>query len=68
MEAINIARGILILEAKRPREETPYHVSVEHDEIYAGSLKWPLAEEDTELLIALGWEPDEDLDRWVALT
>ena len=65
MTATAIVNGIQILEQHRPEKETPYHVSAEHDMIYAGG--WELTEEVKKQLEGEGWEWDDEIERWTAM-
>lgn len=67
MDVNNIIEGLQILEQHRPVSESKYHVRVEHDAMYAGSLEWPVPEEVIYQLQELGWSQDEDADGYRAL-
>lgn len=66
MTAPKIIAGLQIIENARPKDESPYHVRAEHDEIFAGSLEWDMTEADKDKLEELGWSEREDVDGWRA--
>lgn len=66
MKAADIIKGLQIIESARPANCTPYHIRAEHDEIFVGSLIYPLSDEDKQALEKLGWDEREDIDGWRA--
>ena len=62
-----IIEGLKIIEKYRPSKASPYHFRAEHDEIFVGSLDWPISEKDKKKLDELGWTADEDVDGWRAM-
>lgn len=63
----NIIEGLQIIEKSRPSNKNPYHFRAEHDEIFAGSLEWPMSKEDKKTLKKLGWVADKGVDGWRAM-
>ena len=64
MTVKNIIDGLLLIELSRPNDKSGYHVRAEHDVIYAGSLEWPMSDNDKKKMADLGWAADEDVDGW----
>lgn len=66
MTTENIIKGLQIIEKARPSNCTPYSFRAEHDEIFVGSLVYPISNEDKKTLDDLGWIENEDVDGWRA--
>jgi hypothetical protein len=66
MTTTNIIKGLQIIENARPANSTPHHLRAEHDEIFVGSLVYPISDEDKKTLEDLGWIEREDVDGWRA--
>lgn len=64
MKVSDIIEGLQLIQKSKPHCESDYHFRAEHDEIFVGSLDWPMAAEDKKRLHELGWEADEDIDGW----
>jgi hypothetical protein len=67
MTITNVIAGMQIVDSFRPDDKSPYHVRAEHDNIYIGSLDWPIPETEQMKLEDLGWEKDEDADGYRAM-
>lgn len=67
MNAAKIIEGLQLIQKSKPESESDYHFRAEHDRIWAGSLEWPMSEEDKKKLEELGWEADSDADGWSAM-
>lgn len=67
MTVNNIIRGLQIIQNAKPPLHSDYHFRAEHDEIFVGSLDWPIPDKDKEELQERGWSPDEDADGWRAM-
>lgn len=67
MIVANIIEGLQLINKSKPETESDYHFRAEHDEVWAGSLDWPMPEEDKKRMEDLGWRPDEDCDGWRAM-
>jgi hypothetical protein len=61
--AINIIKGLQIIQDNKPSDENDYHVRAEHDEIIAGG-NWIIHGKDKGLLEGLGWEWIEEYEGW----
>ena len=64
MEVTKIIEGLQIIQKSKSVAESDYHFRAEHDEIFVGSLKWCMSDEDKNRLEELGWIADEDIDGW----
>lgn len=67
MTVTNIIEGLQLINKSKPEGKSDYHFRAEHDEIWAGSLEWPMPDEDKNRMEELGWEPDENADGWRAM-
>lgn len=67
MTTTNIIEGLQLINKSKPEGESDYHFRAEHDEVWAGSLDWPMSEEDKKRMEELGWHADEDCDGWRAM-
>ena len=67
MTTTNIIEGLQIINKSKPEGESDYHFRAEHDGVWAGSLEWPMPEEDKKRMEELGWTADEEADGWRAL-
>lgn len=61
-----IIEGLRIIEKSRPSKQSPYHLRAEHDQVFAGSLEWPMSKKNKNKLEELGWTADKDVDGWRA--
>lgn len=66
MTSGNLIEGLQIIQKSKPDGVSDYHIRAEHDEVWAGSLRWAMSEEDKNKLKDLGWRPDEDAEGWNA--
>lgn len=66
MTASNLIEGLELIQKSKPENVSDYHIRAEHDQIWAGSLDWPMPEEDKKRMKELGWHPEEDVDGWMA--
>lgn len=67
MEVTNIIEGLQLIQKSKPKNESDFHFRAEHDEIFVGSLEWPMPKKDKDRMEELGWTADEDVDGWRAL-
>lgn len=67
MKVADIIKGLQLIQKTKPVNESDYHFRAEHDNIYVGSLEWPMKDNDKKTMESLGWEPDEDADGWRAM-
>lgn len=67
MTVISIIEGLQLINKSKPDGQSDYHFRAEHDEIWAGSLKWPMPENDKKRMEELGWNADENCDGWRAM-
>ena len=65
MNAVNLIKGLTIIQKYKPCDQSDYHVQPEHDYIYAGNTNWDIPPKEEKILQELGWEKDNDLERWV---
>lgn len=66
MIALNVIKGLQLIEQYRPENGHVFHIRAEHDTIYAGDLNWPMSPIDADQLLFLGWERDENANGWRA--
>jgi hypothetical protein len=66
MTATEIIEGLKIIQRNKHASENDYHIRFEHDEMWAGSLKWPISIIDEMKLKSLGWIRDTEADGWRA--
>lgn len=66
MTTTNIIEGLQLINKSKPEGKSDYHFRAEHDEVWAGSLDWPMSNEDKKRMEELGWNADEDCDGWRA--
>ena len=66
MKVTNIIEGLQIIQKSKPAKEGDYHFRAEHDEIFVGSIKWKMSDEDKARMEELGWNADENSDGWQA--
>lgn len=66
MTTTNIIEGLQLINKSKPEGKSDYHFRAEHDEVWAGSLDWPMPYEDKKRMEELGWAADEDADGWRA--
>lgn len=64
MTVSSIIEGLIIINKNKPVGEADYHMRAEHDLIWAGSLEWPMPEEDKARLNELNWRADEEANGW----
>jgi hypothetical protein len=64
MTVTNIIKGLTIIQKANPSHD--YFVNAEHDIIYAGDTDCEMSDADRNELDELGWEIDDDIDRWYA--
>lgn len=67
MTVSNIIEGLQLIQKSKPEGESDYHFRAEHDEAWAGSLEWPMSEDDKKRMGVLGWYADEVSDGWRAM-
>lgn len=67
MTATNIIEGLQLINKNKPEGQSDYHVRAEHDKVWAGSLDWPMPEEDKQIMKSLGWQSDKEANGWGAL-
>lgn len=67
MTVSNIIEGLRLINKSKPENESDYHFRTEHDEVWAGSLDWPMPKEDKQMMKKLGWEADKNTDGWRAM-
>jgi hypothetical protein len=67
MTVTNIIKGLQLINKSKPEGESDYHFRAEHDEVWAGSLDWPMPNEDEDQMKELGWERDKDTNGWRAM-
>lgn len=67
MTVTNIIEGLRLINKYKPEGQSDYHFRAEHDEVWAGSLEWPMPQEDKKKMEDLGWHTDEDCDGWRAM-
>jgi hypothetical protein len=66
MTVTNIIAGLQLIQKSKPVGESDYHFRAEHDEIFVGSLRWPMSEYDKAKMKEMGWIADDDIDGWRA--
>ena len=64
MKVTDIIKGLQLIQKSKPKEKSDYHFRAEHDQIYVGSLEWPMSDKDKAEMEELGWEADEDAEGW----
>ena len=62
-----IIKGLQIIAKYLPEGDSGYTVSAEHDMIYAGDTTWEMSPADLEELEELGWDKDDDLERFTMM-